>query len=221
MSRADGALRERLRLMVITDPSPASGLALREVVERALEAGATAVELRHEGARGRELFEEAREIGSIVRAHDALFIVNDRLDVALAAGADGVHLGPGDPPVAGVRAAVPAHFVVGYSTDEPEQGRRAADDGADYLGVGSVYGTRSKEGLEEERIGPERVGEVLEAAGLPGVGVGGITPENAAAVYRTGAGVAVLSAVTHAAKPEEAVRELLAASETAGWRRRD
>lgn len=215
MSRIEGELRDRLRLMVLTHPSPASGLALREVVERSLEAGATAVELRHEGARGAELLEEARRLRAVTRSHGALFVVNDRLDVALAARADGVHLGPEDPPVAAVRAAAPEGFVIGYSTDDPEEGRRAAADGADYLGVGSVYGTRSKEGLEEERIGPERVAEVLRAAGLPGVGIGGVTPENAAAVYRTGAGVAVLSAVTHAAKPEEAVRALLAAASEA------
>lgn len=206
--------------MVVTDPRPASGLELREVVERALDAGATAIELRHEGARGGELLEEALALGEMARSHGALFLVNDRLDVALAAGADGVHLGPDDPPVAAVRRAAPEGLVVGYSTDDPEEARRAARDGADYLGVGSVYRTSSKEGLERERIGPERVGKVLEAAGLPGVGIGGVTPENAAAVYRTGAGVAVLSAVTHAAKPGEAVRELLAASEAAGWRRR-
>lgn len=220
MSRSPVGLRERLRLMVVTDPSPASGLSVAGVVRRALEGGATAIELRHEGVRGGALLEEARELLPVVRSHDALFIVNDRLDVALAAGADGVHLGPEDPPPGAVREAAPEGFLVGYSTDDPGEGRAAARHGADYLGVGSVYGTRSKEGLAGERIGPERVGEVLEAAGIPGVGIGGITPDNAAAVYRTGAGVAVLSAVMHAERPEEVVRALLEASRVPAWERR-
>ncbi len=217
MSAGAEGLRERLRLVVLTDPSPASGIPVREVVERALAAGATAIELRHPGARGGELLREARALLEVARAHDALFLVNDRFDVALAAGADGVHLGPEDPPVEAVRAEVPDGFVIGRSTDDPDAAREAARAGASYLGVGSVYGTRSKAGLEEERIGPARVGEVLEAAGLPGVGIGGITPSNAGAVYATGAGVAVLSAVTHAERPEEAVRELLEASEVPAW----
>lgn len=203
--------------MVVTDPSPVSGLAVREVVERALSAGATAIQLRRKGARGGELLEEARSLVEVARAHGALFLVNDRFDVALASGADGVHLGPDDPPVESVRAEVPEGFVIGFSTDDPDEGCEAARAGASYLGVGSVYGTRSKEGLAEERIGPARVGEVLEAAGLPGVGIGGITPSNARAVYATGAGVAALSAVTHADRPEEAVRALLAASEVPAW----
>lgn len=221
MSASPEELRERLRLMVVTHPSPASGLPVPEVVGRALEGGATAIELRHEGARGGTLLGEARELLPVVRSHGALFIVNDRLDVALAAGADGVHVGPRDPPVAAVRSAVPESFIVGYSTDDPGEARTAARAGADYLGIGSVYGTRSKEGLAEERIGPDRVGEVLEAAGLPGVGIGGITAENAAPVFRTGAGVAVLSAVMHAERPEEAVRALLEASDVPGWRSAD
>lgn len=203
--------------MVVTDPSPVSGLAVREVVERALSAGATAIQLRRKGASGGELFEEARSLVEVARAHGALFLVNDRFDVALASGADGVHLGPDDPPIESVRAEVPEGFVIGFSTDDPDEGWEAARAGASYLGIGSVYGTRSKEGLAEERIGPARVGEVLEAAGLPGVGIGGITPSNARAVYATGAGVAALSAVTHADRPEEAVRALLAASEVPAW----
>jgi len=201
--------------MIVTEPRPASGLPLAEVLEAALEAGATAVELRHEGAGGRELLEEASRLLPVARRHGALFLVNDRADVSVAAGADGVHLGPDDPPVAAVRSAVPERFLIGFSTDDPDRARRAAADGADYLGVGAVYGSRSKEGLASERIGPERVGEVLRAAGLPGVGIGGITPGNAAPVYRTGAGVAVLGCVMGAADPGAVVRRLLEAVEGA------
>lgn len=209
---AAAALADRLELMVLTAPEPACGRPLPEVVDTCLEAGATAVQLRHEGVEGGRLYREARRLRPVVRGHGALFLVNDRADVALAAGADGVHLGPADPPVAAVRRVAPAGFVVGYSTDAPEEGARAAADGADYLGVGAVYDTRSKPGLEDEAVGPGRVREVLEAAGLPGVGIGGVTADNAGEVYAAGAGVAVLSEVMDADDPGRAVRALARAA---------
>lgn len=205
------SLRERLRLMVLTRPEPGSALPLPEVVRAALDAGATAIQLRDKQGSAPELLRSARELLPLARHHGALFLVNDRLDVALAVGADGVHLGPDDLPVEAVRGVVPEGFVVGRSCDDPEEAAEAARAGADYLGVGAVHGTSSKEGLADEAIGPERVGEVLRAAGLPGVGIGGITAENAGAVYRVGAGVAVLSAVMDADDPAAAVRSILAA----------
>lgn len=210
-----GGLAERLRLMVLTRPDPACGRPLPEVVDACLEAGATAVQLRHKGVEGGRLHREALALRPVVRRHGALFLVDDRVDVALAAGADGVHVGPEDPPVAAVRRVAPDGFVVGFSADDPEEGSRAAADGADYLGVGAVYGTESKEGLADEAVGPERVREVLAAAGLPGVGIGGLTPGNAAAVYRAGAGVATLGAVMGADDPGEVVRAFLAARQRA------
>lgn len=209
-------LRDRLLLMVLTDPSPAGDRPLPAVVEACLEAGATAIQLRDPGAGGGALYRQAVELSGLVRERGGLFLVNDRLDVALAAGAHGVHLGPEDVPVAAAREVVPDGFVVGYSTDEPAEARAAARAGADYLGVGAVYGTRSKEGLEDEAIGPARVREVLDAAGLPGVGIGGIDARNAHEVARTGAGVAVLGAVMRADDPAEAVRELRAEVDRAG-----
>jgi thiamine-phosphate diphosphorylase len=207
-------LQERLRLMVVTKPEPACGRSLPQVVAECVEAGATAIELRDKSATARELLEQADPLTEVVRAAGALFVVNDRLDVALACGADGVHLGPEDIPVAAAREVVPPGFLIGYSTDDPVEAATAAEDSADYLGVGAVYGTRSKEGLANEAIGPARVAEVLAAAGLPGVGIGGITSKNAQDVVRTGAGIAVLGAVMDAPRPADAVRELLRAT---GW----
>lgn len=214
---APGApLARCLRLMVVTRPDPACGRPLPEVVDACLRAGATAVELRREEGASAALYRDALSLRRVVHRHGALFVVNDRVDVALAAGADGVHVGPGDPPPAAIRRVVPDGFVLGYSTDSPDEARRVADRGVDYLGVGAVYGTRSKAGLEGEAVGPRRVGRVLEAAGLPGVGIGGITPDNAGPVYATGAGVAVLGAVMDAADPAAAVRRLLAARPSRG-----
>jgi thiamine-phosphate diphosphorylase len=201
-------LTARLRLMVITDPHPDCGRGLLEVVAECLDAGATAIELRDKRATGKSLLQTTESLLPLVHSRGGLLLVNDRMDVALAAGAHGVHLGPDDLPVAAARAIAPAGFLIGYSTDTPEAAVRAARDGADYLGVGAVFGTRSKPGLENERIGPGRVREVLEAAGLPGVGIGGITAENAAELARVGAGVAVLSAVMGAAQPAAIVRSI-------------
>lgn len=205
-----------LRLMVITDPRPACGRPLEEVVADCLAAGATAIQLRDKEADDATLLEQASKLADVTRAHGALLIVNDRFDVALAAGADGVHLGPEDLPIDVVRMHAGDELLIGYSTDDPVAGLLAANAGADYLGVGAVYGTRSKAGLEDEAIGPERVGEVLHSAGLPGVGIGGITPANAAPVFATGAGVAVLSSVMQAERPGDVVRRLLAAAGNRG-----
>lgn len=199
--------------MVVTHPRPSSGRSTQDVVRECLEAGATAVQLRDKEATDEALYEAARRLGDLAGEHGALLIVNDRFDVALAAGADGVHLGPLDLPIEIVRTHAGDDLLIGYSTDDPVAGMLAARAGADYLGVGAVFGTRSKPGLAEEAIGPGRVGQVLHAAGLPGVGIGGITPENAAAVFETGAGVAVLGAVMHADRPGDVVRRLLAVAE--------
>lgn len=205
------SLADRLELMIVTSPRPRCGQPLRDVVDECLAAGATALELRDKEGTSRDLYDRARELVPVVRRHGALFLVNDRLDVARAVVADGVHLGPEDPPVAEVRRRVPRDFVVGYSTDAPGEARRAAEDGADYLGVGAVYGTDTKADAADEQIGPDRVAEVLEAAGLPGVGIGGIDARNAGDVAARGAGVAVSSAVMDAPRPARAVRRLRAA----------
>ena len=207
MSR-ESDLRQQLRLIVLTHPRPAGGN-LVNVEAECLEAGCRAIQLRDKQAPAADLYRQTLELLPLVRAHDALLFVNDRLDVALAAGADGVHLGPDDIPVEAVRARVPDMFRIGYSTDDPAVGRGAAAAGADYLGVGAVFGTTSKAGLEDEAIGPERVSEVVRAAGVPCVGIGGITLQNAAAVAAAGAGVAVLGAVMQAGRPGDVVRDLL------------
>ncbi len=199
--------------MIVTHPKPACGRRLEEVVAECLTAGATAIQLRDKEAADVSLYEQAVRLGELAHEHDALFIVNDRFDIALAAGADGVHLGPEDLPVDVVRTHAGGELLIGYSVDDPVAGLLAANAGADYLGVGSVYGTRSKAGLADERIGPERVGQVLHSAGLPGVGIGGITPDNAEEIFATGAGVAVLSAVMDAERPGDVVQRLAVMAE--------
>ncbi len=200
-----------LRLMIITHPRPACGRSLIDVAGECLEAGATAIQLRDKQASDAEVLAIAAELRDLSARHDALFIVNDRFDLALAAGADGVHLGPGDLPVVAVRPLVPDSFIIGYSTDTAEGGRVAEGAGASYLGVGALYGTSSKAGLERERIGIKRLHEVIDSVSIATVGIGGITADNAAAVYSAGAGLAVLSAIMDAPEPGKAVRAILKA----------
>ena len=196
-------------LMVITHPRPACDRPLEQIVAECVNAGAPAIQLRDKTADGRALVSAAVRLRAITKPAGAALIVNDRVDVALAAGADGVHLGPDDLPIAAARAIAPADFIVGYSTDDPEEARRAAAAGANYLGVGAVFGTESKPGLADEAIGPDRVRSVMTSADLPCLGIGGITPENAAEVLETGAGIAALSSVMSAPNPAAVVSALL------------
>jgi thiamine-phosphate pyrophosphorylase len=198
-----------LRLVVITDRRLAAPRSVDEVVRVALAAGARTVQLRDKDASARALAERASALLELTRPAGALLIVNDRVDVALATGADGVHLGPDDLPVAGVRQHTPAGFVIGYSTDEPEEARRAEAEGASYLGCGAVWGTRTKD-VGGEAIGLERLRGVVESVRIPVVAVGGVTTERAKELPVTGvAGSAVVSAVMAAPDPAAAVRALL------------
>ena len=203
------ALFEKLRLIVITDRLLAHPRTVEEVVTLALEGGARAIQLRDKDAGAREMLASARRLRALTREFEALLFINDRIDVALAVDADGVHLGPDDIPVAALRSVVPPGFVIGHSTDLPEVARRAQDDGADYLGCGTVYPTSSK-GDAGEVIGLGRLQEVVRSVDIPVVGIGGIDASNAAQVAETGcAGIAVIGAVMAAPDPRTTVAELL------------
>lgn len=204
-------MRLDLRLIVLTDRELAAPRPVEDIVAACLAAGAPAIQLRDKNATARALLEQATRLLRLTRRHRALLFLNDRLDVALAAGADGVHLGPADLPIAAARRAAPPPFLIGYSTDDPAEARRAAAAGADYIGCGAVFGTTTKD-VGGERIGLERLAQVVRAVDIPVIGIGGIGPENAAETLRTGAaGVAVIRAVMEAQDPGKAVRELLAA----------
>ncbi len=203
-------LRSALRLMVITDRELAGERGWLAVTEAAFEAGATAVQLRDKHATSRELLDMALALRPLVERHGALFLVNDRFDVALAAEAHGVHLGDDDTPVAEVRRVVPRDFLLGRSADTEEAARAAEAQGADYLGVGSVFGTRTKKEVIGEVIGTAQLGRVARAVAIPVIGIGGVSATNAAEVAAAGvAGLAVVSAVMAAPDPGAATRSLL------------
>lgn len=202
-------LAARLRLVVITDPTLAAPRTVVEVVRAAVEAGAPAVQLRNKGQSARELLTVGRELRSITRAAGALLFVNDRLDVALALEADGVHVGPDDLTVAAVRAVAPPGFLIGRSADQLSVARQAVEDGADYIGCGAVYATTTK-GDAGEVIGLDGLDAVARAVNVPVVAIGGITVARAAEVGRTrAAGIAVVGAVMAAGDVAGVVRTLL------------
>lgn len=199
-----------MRLIVITDAALAHPRSVEEVVAAALAAGAPAVQLRAKSATARELLDLGGRLRQLTRDAGALLFVNDRVDVALALGADGAHLGPDDLPVAALRAAVPPGFLLGASTDDPEVARRLVADGADYIGCGTVYATSTKPDAGEV-IGLEGLERVARSVDVPVVGIGGVTVERSAEVAGTAAaGVAVVEAVMAAEDPGAAVRGLLA-----------
>jgi len=203
-------LARRLRLIVITDARLARPRSPLDVVAEAVAAGAPAVPLRDKGASARELAELGSAMLPIVRAAGALLFVNDRVDVALAIGADGVHVGPDDIPVSAVRRTVPREFLIGTSTDDPDRARRLCADGADYIGCGTVYATRTKPDAGAE-IGLDGLRRVVAAVEVPVVGIGGVTPERAVAVAGTGAaGAAAIGAIMGADDVGAAVRAFLA-----------
>ena len=204
-------LRRLLRLVVITDSGIARPRSVEDVVEAALQGGARAIQLRDKRSSARAALETARRLRASTRAAGALLLINDRVDVALASSADGVHVGPTDLPIAVLRRSVPSPFVLGYSTDDPEAARRAESEGADYLGCGAVWKTRTKN-VGDEAIGLDRLAAVVREVNIPVVGIGSITVERARDVAATrAAGVAVVGAVMGATDPEGTARALLAA----------
>lgn len=193
--------------MAITDPAATAGLV--EAANRVVAAGVPALQLRWKGATARQLLAIAEAFRPTTSAARTLLILNDRLDVALAAGADGVHLGDDDIPLHVARRLAPTPFLIGRSVDTPEEAVAAERAGADYLGAGPVFATGSK--LDTGPVlGLDGFARVCRAVSVPVVGIGGVAAANAADVFRAGAaGVAVLGAVMFAGDPGEAVKGLM------------
>jgi thiamine-phosphate pyrophosphorylase len=180
-----------------------------ELARAACAAGAAVVQLRAKRAGDREALCWAERIRELTRAAGALFVVNDRFDLALLARADGVHLGQEDLPPQRLPEAARASLLVGRSTHTLEQARRALAEAVDYVAFGPVFGTRTKESPWEPRGTQALAGVVALAAPLPVVAIGGVHAGNLLEVARAGAGAAVVSAVAAAVDPEAAARELL------------
>jgi thiamine-phosphate pyrophosphorylase len=197
------------RLHVLTDLRDGrDGLA---VVAAAVAAGAPVIQVRAKQLTDRVVVAMTSRVVELCAARGAICIVNDRVDIALAAGAAGTHVGADDLPVAAVRRIVGPDHVVGGTAREPRRAAELVAAGADYLGVGPAYATSTKDGLPDP-IGPAGIGAVARAVSVPVIAIGGVHADRVPALLRVGAyGVAVVSAVSAAADPGQATRDMLKA----------
>jgi thiamine-phosphate pyrophosphorylase len=199
------------RLQVLTDLEADADPLL--VVDAALAAGAPVIQVRAKALTDRELFGLAEAVVSRCRAAGATSLIDDRLDVAMATGADGVHLGDEDLPVDVARRVLGPDAVIGATARDPESARARVAEGADYLGVGPTYDTTTKLGLPTA-LGPTAVGEVAAAVDVPVIAISGITAARVPEVMAAGVhGVAVVAAVSRADDPGRATTDLLSAIE--------
>ena len=195
-------------LYVITDESLSKGHTHVDLARMALAGGADVIQLRDKKLGGKELLKYALEIRELTKNSGALFIVNDRLDVALASGADGVHLGQDDLPAGFVRKLCPPGFIIGVSAGTVDEAIHAERDGADYVGLGPIFNTASKTDAGPA-CGLDTLRAIKGSITIPVVAIGGIGQYNAADVLSSGAdGLAVISAVVSQDDVELAARRL-------------
>jgi len=195
-------------LYVVTDESMSHGKSHFEIAKEAVEGGADIIQLRDKNADAIKLYQEGCKIKNICKGK-ALFIVNDRFDIALACSADGVHLGQSDLPPEVVRKFVPPGFIIGVSVGSVDEAKRAAENGADYIAVSPVFDTASKSDAGAGH-GLETVKEIREAVkNIPLIGIGGLNESNAVSAVSAGLdGVAVISAVVSAENITAAAKKL-------------
>ncbi len=197
-----------LDLYVITDETIATGHTHVEIARLAIAGGADVIQLRDKCCGTRDLCRAGREIRELTRKTGTLFIVNDRLDVALACGADGVHLGRDDLRVDVARQIAPRSFVIGVSVRNPEEAVAAEEAGADYVVLSPIFSTTSKDDAGPG-LGLAALREIREEVSIPVIAIGGISRDNVGAVIGAGAdGVAVISAVVGQPDITTAARDL-------------
>lgn len=181
-------------IYLVTDEACLHGRPLLKCVEEALAAGVTLVQYRAKTADGGVLYTEACKLKELCDKYSVPLIINDRLDIALAVGAAGVHLGQDDLPCAVARRLLGEDFIIGVSAHNPAEAVQAVSEGADYLGCGAVFGTATKHDVA--KLGLENLRAIRKAVAVPMVGIGGITADNYAEVLATGAdGAAIVSGI--------------------------
>jgi thiamine-phosphate pyrophosphorylase len=195
-------------LYLVTDRGLAAGRSLAEIVKAAIAGGASVVQLREKECNTGEMIRLAQQLLAITQPLGVPLIVNDRVDVALAADADGVHVGQEDMPATIARRLIGPEKILGVTAASPEEARRAVADGADYIGCNAVFPTPTKTDTGTP-MGIEGFRQLAHSVPVPVVAIGGINASNAGALVRAGAaGVAVVSAIMAAEDPEEAARVL-------------
>ena len=202
-----------LRLNAIVDPERANGRSLSDLTRLVVAGGATLIQLRDKHGSTRAMIEEARAIKEVLAGTGVPLVINDRIDVALAAGADGVHVGQDDMPAGGGRRLLGPRAIIGLSIKSVAQANAAPLDVIDYAGIGGVYATTSKDNPDAP-IGVDGLRAIIAALrarkpDFPVCGIAGIDAGNAAPVIAAGAnGIAVISALSMARDPQAAAREL-------------
>ena len=195
-------------LYLVTDRDLSRGRSTVEIVEASIKGGVTCVQLREKSCSTREFIAEARALKPLLQSQDIPLIINDRVDVALAIEADGVHLGQDDMALEDARKLLGPARIIGISAECLEDAIRAETAGADYIGISPVFATPTKTDTAEP-LGLEGVKTIRAAVNLPLVGIGGIGPHNGGEVIKSGAdGLAVVSAIVSASCPETAARIL-------------
>ena len=195
-------------LYVVTDSDLSKGRTDAEVARLAYEGGADAVQLRMKHSDGREMLEQALEIRKVADEYCRFFFVNDRVDIALASGADGVHLGQSDIPLEVARDLMGETAIIGISVGNVEQAVAAAEGGADYIGIGAIFNTSTKPDAKQG-VGLGAIYEIRQAVDIPIVAIGGINRGNIQDVVRAGAdAAAVVSAVVAQDDIRSAAHEL-------------
>ncbi|MFY9358386.1 MAG: thiamine phosphate synthase [Bacillota bacterium] len=194
-------------LYLVTDRDLMSTPTLEEAVEQAIRGGVTLVQLREKHASSLEFYQTARRVKKITDSYNVPLIINDRVDVALAVDADGVHVGQSDLPAARVREILGPDKILGVSASSLKEALKAVEDGADYLGVGAMFATGTKTDADITTI--EELKRIRQAVSVPIVVIGGINKQTLPLFAGTGIdGIAVVSAIIAAADVEKAAREL-------------
>ena len=199
--------KKTMLLYAVTDRAWTGKQTLYQQVECALKGGVTCVQLREKDLPEAEFLAEAREIGALCRSCGVPFIINDNVEIALACGADGVHVGQSDMEAGRVRAAVGEGMMIGVSARTVEEALTAQRAGADYLGVGAVFSTSTK--LDAEAVSRQTLRDICAAVDIPVTAIGGISKDNILELSGTGIdGVALVSAIFSAEDIEGTCREL-------------
>ena len=181
-------------IYLVTDDGCLQGRALIDCVREALEGGVTLVQYRAKTASSAEMYAEALQLKALCDSFNVPLIINDRLDIAMAVGAAGVHLGQDDLPCAAARRILGEDYLIGVSAHNPAEAKAALQSGADYLGCGAVFGTATKADIK--KLGTEGLTAICREKGLPVVGIGGVTADNYREVRVAGAdGAAIVSGI--------------------------
>lgn len=199
-------------IYLVTDDGCLQGRALIDCVRKALDGGVTLVQYRAKTASSAEMYAEALQLKALCDSFKVPLIINDRLDIAMAVGAAGVHLGQDDLPCAAARRILGEDYIIGVSAHNPAEAAEALERGADYLGCGAIFGTATK--ADVKKLGTDGLAAICKAKGLPVVGIGGVTADNYREVRVAGAdGAAIVSGILAQPDIRTTVRAIAKVSE--------